>query len=245
YISRLINSQSVKGKDWNFELPKIYSLNILDFTFEEAMLPLDKEVKRTEETKFVSKVQLLDCETKEVFYDKLTFIYIELPRFTKELNDLKTFFEQWIYIIKHLHELEELPSNFRKEKIFKSLFETAKIARMSKKEVNNYLKDLNNMNIVRNEIRSRDKIIAMHAKTIAKHVNIIAQKNNALAQKDNALAQHVNIIAQKDNALAQHVNIIAQKDNALAQKNNALLALQRKVDDYEKKFGAINGTKVL
>jgi predicted transposase/invertase (TIGR01784 family) len=190
YVSRLINAQSEKGKDWNFELPKVYSINILDFTFEEALLPLGIEVKRTDENKFVSKVQLVDCDTKELFYDKLTFVYIELPCFTKELKDLKTFFEQWIFIIKHLHELNDLPENFRKDEVFEKLFEIAKIARMTKNEVNNYLKDLNNMNIVRNEIRTRDNIIQNHVNTIA--------------IKDNAIANHVNTIAEQSNINAEY-----------------------------------------
>ena len=167
YAARLINAQSEKGKEWNFELPKVYSINILDFTFEEALLPLGVEVKRADETKYVSRVQLIDCDTKGMFYDKLTFVYVELPCFTKELKDLKTFFEQWIFIIKHLHELNDLPEKLRQEEVFEQLFETAKIARMTKNEVNNYLKDLNDMNILKNEIRTRDNIIAQMGNTIA------------------------------------------------------------------------------
>jgi len=49
YAARLINAQSEKGKNWNFELPRIFSVNILDFTFEEALLPLGVNMKRTDE----------------------------------------------------------------------------------------------------------------------------------------------------------------------------------------------------
>ena len=182
YVARLINAQSEKGKDWNFELPKIYSINILDFTFEEAMKPLNMGIKKTDINKYVSKVQLLDCDTKEVFYNKLTFMYIELPCFSKKMKDVKTFFEQWIFIIKHLHELDDIPEKLRQDEIFKKLFEIAKIARMTKNEVNNYLKDLNNMNIVKNEIKTRD--------------NIIAQRDNIIAQRDNTIAQQGNTIAE-------------------------------------------------
>jgi len=173
YISRLINSLSEKGKDWNYKLPKVYSVNILDFSFEEALMPLNLEINRMNENKFVSRVQLIDCDTKELFYDKLTLVFIELEKFTKEFHELKTFFEQWIFIIKHLHELNDLPEEFRNDEVFEQLFETAKIAKMTKEEVSNYLKDLNNMNIVRNEIRGLR--------------NIISERDNALAQKDYAL----------------------------------------------------------
>jgi len=199
YVARLINAQSDKGKDWNFELPKIFSVNILDFTFEEAMKPLGIEIKKVDPNKYVSKVQLIDCDTKELFYDKLTLMYIELPHFSKEWEDVKTFFEQWVFIIKHLHELKDVPENLRQDEAFEKLFEIAKIAKMTKKEVVNYLKDLNDMNIVKNEIRTRD--------------NFIAQRDNIIAQRDNIIAHLGNTIAQKDNAIAQMVNAL-QKANA-------------------------------
>jgi len=176
YVARLINKQSEKGKDWNYELSKIYSINILDFSFEEAAMPLGKEIKRTSTKKYVSKVKLIECDTGEVFYDKLTFVFIELPNFTKELKNVKTFFEQWIYIIKNIHKLKNVPKKFRNDEVFEKLFEIAKIARMTKKEVDNYLKDLNNMNIVKNEIRARD--------------NIIAQKDNALKKANAKIAEY-------------------------------------------------------
>ena len=55
-----------------------------------------------------------------------------------------------------------------------------------KNEVNNYLKDLNNMNIVKNEIKTRDKIIAKereaHQETRTIMGNTIAQQNKIIAE---------------------------------------------------------------
>jgi len=189
YVARLIDQQRVKGKGWNFKLPRIYSINILDFSFEEATKPSGEEKERTKVKKIVSRVKLIDCDTGEIFYDKLTFIYIELPQFTKELKNVKTFFEQWVYIIKNLHKLKNVPKKFRNDEVFEKLFEIAKIARMTTKEVNNYLKDLDNMNIVKNEIRTLQNFIS-------ERDNVIAQKDNTIAQKDSAIAQKDNIIAE-------------------------------------------------
>jgi predicted transposase/invertase (TIGR01784 family) len=198
YAARLINEQSVKGKDWDFKLPSVYSVNILDFRFEDALLPLGIEVKRADENKYVSKIQLIDCDTGELFYDKLTFFYIELPGFTKELQDFKTFFEQWIFIIKHLHELNDLPEELRNDEVFEQLFEIAKIAKMTQNEVNNYLKDLNNMNIVRNEIRGLRNIISERDNTLVAERNIF---QSTLAQKDNALQKANARIAELEQRL--------------------------------------------
>jgi predicted transposase/invertase (TIGR01784 family) len=213
YTSRLINLLSEKGKDWNFKLPKVYSINILDFSFQEASKPLSAvgEIKKPDKNKYVSRVLLIDIDTGEVFYEKLTLVYIELPNFTKELEDVKTAFEQLIFIIKHLHELNDIPEKLRNDEIFEKIFEIAKIARMTKEEVTNYLKDLNNMNIVRNEIRTLKEFIS--------------ERDNIIAQKDNALSQMGNALAQKDNALQQANARIAEYER-MAKLNKTSFGLQ-------------------
>ena len=133
-------------------------------------------------------MQLIDCDTGTVFFDKLTFLYIELKKFTKEFNEAKTFFEQWIYIIKHLHELNDIPEKLRNDEVFVRLFEIAKIARMTQTEVNNYLKDLNNMNIVRNEIRTLKNFISERDNVIIQHVNTITQQNARIAELERLVA---------------------------------------------------------
>ena len=201
YIARLINLLSEKGKDWDFKLPPIYSINILDFSFEEATMPLGIEMEKTDQNKYVSRVKLINCDTGKVFYDKLTFVYIELPHFTKELKDTITTFEQLVYIIKHMQELNEVPKKFRNDEVFEKLFEIAKIARMTPDEVNNYLKDLNNMNIVKNEIRERDNIIASernaHQRTRTEMGSTIAQMGNTIALQNARIAELERMVTLK------------------------------------------------
>jgi len=51
----------------------------LDFTFGKER-----------EGKFQYVVQLLDTETSEVFYEKLTFVYLEMHNFNKTEDGLET-----------------------------------------------------------------------------------------------------------------------------------------------------------
>ena len=176
YATRLFHEQSVKGKNWDCNLHPVYSINILDFRLDVNL----------ETEKYTSHVQLMDRDTKTVFYDKLTFVYIELPRFTKELSQLKSFFEQWIFLIRHLHELNEIPETLRNE-IFDTVFQQAKIARMTKQQITKYIKDLNNMNIVKNELAYRDNIIAEQGNAIAYRDSIIAEQGNKLAMTNTKL----------------------------------------------------------
>jgi predicted transposase/invertase (TIGR01784 family) len=128
YSTFPIRDQAITGSEWNFELKKVYTIAILDFIFDED---------KNEPDKFRYDVKLSDIETKQVFYDKLTFIYLEMPKFKKSIDELETRFDKWLFVIKNLHKLDRIPEKL-KEHIFLKLFETAEIARFSPEEYQNY-----------------------------------------------------------------------------------------------------------
>ncbi|MEA3497035.1 MAG: Rpn family recombination-promoting nuclease/putative transposase [Bacteroidota bacterium] len=128
YSTFPIQEQAIKGSEWNFKLEKVYTIAILDFVFDED---------KNQPGKFRYDVKLTDLETKEVFYDKLTFIYLEMPKFKKKIEELETGFDKWLYILRNLHKLDRIPEKL-KENIFLQLFETAEIAKFSKEEYQDY-----------------------------------------------------------------------------------------------------------
>ncbi|MCI5193075.1 MAG: Rpn family recombination-promoting nuclease/putative transposase [Candidatus Electrothrix sp. AU1_5] len=131
YSTFPIREQAERG-DWNFKLKAVYTVALLDFVFDE-----DKD----QPEKYRYDVKLSDVDTHKVFYDKLTFIYLEMPKFTKSLEELTTRFEQWLYVIRNLNRLERLPDSLREE-IFEQLFTTAEIARFTPDQVRSYEKSL-------------------------------------------------------------------------------------------------------
>jgi len=110
YSTFPIQEQAEKG-DWNYKLSSVYTIGILDFIFEE----------HKQEQEFLHTVELKN-QNCEVFYDKLKFIYVELPKFKKKIEELETHFEKWLYLFKHLSELENPPEKLQ-EGVFKQLFE--------------------------------------------------------------------------------------------------------------------------
>ena len=141
YSTFPIREQAEKG-DWDFELKKVYLIAILDFEFDED---------KAEKDKFIYNVKLSDIETKKVFYDKLTFIYIEMPKFNKTIDEVETHFDKWLYVLKNLNFFEKIPSKI-KEKIFKKLFIQAEIAKLSVDEQKNYQESLKNYRDLKNVI---------------------------------------------------------------------------------------------
>ena len=68
-----------------------------------------------------------------LFYDKLKFIYIELPKFRKQDYELETQFDKWMFVFRHLSNLQNRPQQLQ-DKIFQRLFEAAEIAKFSTEE---------------------------------------------------------------------------------------------------------------
>jgi len=118
YYSTFPISQQAEKGGWNYRLNPVYCIGVLDFTFAE-----DK--------RYLRRIQLSDGETHEIFYDKLTFVFIELPKFDKELIELKNDADKWIYFLRHLSELNEIPSEFSDNTEMDEAFHIAEIAAMT------------------------------------------------------------------------------------------------------------------
>jgi predicted transposase/invertase (TIGR01784 family) len=123
YATFPIQEQAVKG-DWDFKLAAVYTVGILDFVFDEDT--------KSHNTEVVHYIQLKN-QRNQVFYDKLTFIYITLPQFKKSLNELQSIQDKWFYVFRHLSELHEIPPVLQ-EAVFLQLFEAAKVAKFSPSE---------------------------------------------------------------------------------------------------------------
>ena len=127
YSTFPIREQAERG-EWNYKLNAVYTIAILDFVFEEDKLDPDKMLYR---------VKLSDIETNKVFYDKLSFIYLEMPKFKKSLDECDNHFERWLYVLRNLEKFDKYPDTLQ-EKIFKKLFGEAEIAGIAPEELEEY-----------------------------------------------------------------------------------------------------------
>jgi predicted transposase/invertase (TIGR01784 family) len=145
YSTFPVIEQVRKGGGWGKladGLKAIYVIAILDFVFDE-----NKDHPR----KYRYDVKLTDIETHKVFYDKLTFIYLEMPKFNKQVDELETHFEKWMYVLKNLKRLDNIPDRLR-EKIFERIFTTAEIAKLTPEEYRAYVDNLNSYRDLKNSL---------------------------------------------------------------------------------------------
>lgn len=194
YSTFPIQEQAEKG-DWNYKLSSVYTIGILDFIFEE----------HKQEQEFLHTVELKN-QNCEVFYDKLKFIYVELPKFKKKIEELETHFEKWLYLFKHLSELENPPEKLQ-EGVFKQLFEIAEIAKFTPEEQRayenslKYYRDLHNV-IETSKLEARQEGIAMGVEqgiVIGREEGIKSLVLKLLSRK---LGEIPNSIQQKINQLS-------------------------------------------
>ena len=131
YATFPIQNQAEKGI-WDYKLNFVYCVGILDFKFEEKVKPGEGEVIHT--------VQLKD-QNNQVFYEKLKFVYLEMPHFVKEQHELQTRLDKWLYFIKHLEDFQNIPEMFD-DTIFRQAFEKAEIAKYNEDEMYDYQQSL-------------------------------------------------------------------------------------------------------
>jgi len=132
YSTFPIREQAEKG-DWNYNLKAVYCIGILDFTFDDY----ESEPERSE---VVHTIQLKNQNNK-VFYEKLTYIYLEMPNFRKTEDQLSSRLDQWLYFIKHLEDFQNIPAIFTDE-VFTQAFEKAELAKLRPDEIDSYERSL-------------------------------------------------------------------------------------------------------
>ncbi|MBC8111713.1 MAG: PD-(D/E)XK nuclease family transposase [Verrucomicrobia bacterium] len=137
------------GQAGDFQLKAVYCVAILpacrtgrDFVFDDA----------SPNPKFVHTIQLKD-DNHRVFYDKLTFIFLEMPKFKKSESELETHFDKWLYFLKNLEKLEAIPAKLR-DRIFEKAFTIAEIAKFIPEQMEAYENSLKYYRDLKNVIDS-------------------------------------------------------------------------------------------
>ncbi len=187
YSSFSIQEQGVRGTEWNYELKKVYVIGILDFVIDDTC----------EEKHVVSNHKLMDVERNSIFYDKLMFVTIQMPHFTKTEEELVSNFDKWLYVIKNLDRLDRIPERI-KNKIFEKLFKVAEVAKMTPEDRTAYQESMAYYRDIKNVIDYAKKEGLQEAE------ELFAEKiSSVLAEKDLALAEAEKERSAKDHAIAE------------------------------------------
>ncbi|NGM64996.1 Rpn family recombination-promoting nuclease/putative transposase [Sphingobacterium sp. SGR-19] len=133
YTSRLINKLVPRGHKGNtYELPEVYFVGILNFV-------LDRSIPN----QYYYDVALCDQQSKKVFYDKLGYKLLVLANFNKEQYEIKSYMDMWLYLFRHMEELDEMPK-FLDNRVFGLIFDIGKVANLTESDMKLYESSLKN-----------------------------------------------------------------------------------------------------
>ena len=114
YTSKAYTGQIKKGEDYP-KLNQVIFIGILDFNSFEG-------------ENYLTRHLILNCETMNQDLRDLEFNFIELKKFNKQEEELKTIIEKWIYFIKNADNLSMIPKN---AEVIPELNEAYKLASMN------------------------------------------------------------------------------------------------------------------
>ena len=145
---REMAKKDTTNEHWNYELNKIYTVGILNFVFKDEVQDEENGEYRTinefSDDDLFHVVMLVDVSTGKVFYKKLAYLYLEMPKFSKTETELHTMYDKWLFVLKNLSRLLERPKELQ-DRIFDKLFRQAEIAQFTEKEYSDYEESLHNL----------------------------------------------------------------------------------------------------
>nr|MBL0710665.1 Rpn family recombination-promoting nuclease/putative transposase [Colwellia sp.] len=124
YTSKAYVSQLKKGHDYS-QLKKVYFIGLLNFEMFDNL-------------SFISRHLIINQETTQQDIDDFEFTFIELPKFTKDLNELATTLDKWIYFIQHASDLTMIPEQYEHIKAFEDAFTIATQTQWNEDELRLY-----------------------------------------------------------------------------------------------------------
>ena len=125
YVSKSYYQQLNRGEDYP-KLNQVIFLGFLNFNFFKN------------NPDYATRHLILDEKTNENHFQDFELNFVELPKFTRTLEELKDIKEKWIYFVKNAGNMKMIPKQMENPKEFREAFETANQMKWSKKELEAY-----------------------------------------------------------------------------------------------------------
>jgi len=152
YTSKAYIEQLPKTKNYSI-LKKVYFIGILNFNIFENQ-------------SYISRHLIINQETNTQDLKDFEFSFIELPKFNKELEELESMLDKWIYFIKNASDLTVIPTQYENLEDFKEAFTIATQTTWDIKELEVYeymsLREFDELNALltaerKGEVRGREE----------------------------------------------------------------------------------------
>ena len=200
YYSTLpIIDQAQNGAEWDYKLSAVYVVAVMDFNLDMDGV----------HDGCLHHVKLVELESNKVFHDKLTFVYLEMPKFTKKLEELDDNIDKWLYVLKNISKLQDLPEKLQ-NRIFEKLFKVAEIAKYTHDEWIAYQLSLKDYRDNKAAIQTAIEDGRKEERKIqeAKIKQIEEKHDKELQEKEN---KHKKELQEKDSMLQELANMLLEQ----------------------------------
>ncbi|MGD2088557.1 MAG: Rpn family recombination-promoting nuclease/putative transposase [Candidatus Aminicenantes bacterium] len=125
YVSKAYYQQLNRAEDYP-KLNQVIFLGFLNFKIFN------------ENPDYTTRHLILDEKTNENHFQDFELNFVELPKFTKTLEELKDIKDKWIYFVKNAGDMNMIPKELEEPKELIEAFETANQMSWSKEELDAY-----------------------------------------------------------------------------------------------------------
>ena len=120
--AKAFSIQLETGDDYSLLNPVI-ALTITDF----EMFPHSE--------KTVSRYQLKEKDELTDYSDDIELVFVELPKFDKDIDELTSLRDKWVYFLKEANHLDAIPESLGQEPAIQNAFEVARQSRLTRAEM--------------------------------------------------------------------------------------------------------------
>ncbi|MDR3297239.1 MAG: Rpn family recombination-promoting nuclease/putative transposase [Prevotellaceae bacterium] len=183
YTAFPIRSQAQKG-EWDYHLKAVYFVGILDHVMFAEPEVADK---------YIENVYLYRETAKKKFSDTLHYVFIELPKFTKQAHELQTPADVWLYTLKNMWKLAERPAEIQ-DKFFAQLYDDLIYEQLTEEEKDMYRKNILDVAVVRDQISySYERGALVERGKLMPEITAIKKENvnlhTSIADRDKKIAE--------------------------------------------------------
>jgi predicted transposase/invertase (TIGR01784 family) len=125
YVSKSYYQQLNRAEDYP-KLNQVIFLGFLNFNLFQ------------QNPDYATRHLILDKKTNEHHFKDFELNFVELPKFTKSLGELKDIKDKWIYFVKNAGDMKVIPRELQEPKELQEAFEVAKQMKWSKEELEAY-----------------------------------------------------------------------------------------------------------
>jgi predicted transposase/invertase (TIGR01784 family) len=140
YASQLGRSQSY------WDLKPIIAVTITDF-----ILFSDPEVDPFSP---ISRFSILNEKTHALCTSQLRWIFVELPKFSKNLVELEGLVDRWLFFLRRAGELQQAPSELTSDRDLQSALDIANESQLSPAELRFFEAELDRLRVMQGQISS-------------------------------------------------------------------------------------------